>query len=304
MAEITRKEWNGQQIYQLSNQGLTASINPEDGLNLFQLCFHEMELVSYNKERAEAGVTYGIPILFPTPNRTRDLTFSFEGKNYPAKMHGIARKAPFIVEETIANAEEAKIKGRFSVEKDAVFFDEFPFLCTLTVTISLRKDSIEYQYEVENQDVKRLPFGFALHPFFCKISEDTLLCLTADKVMMKDEEFLPTGEVLEVKETPFDLTTGKKVKELALDDVYTKVAKSPNAIITYPDFQIEIDSSRDFSHMVVYTPQKESFFCVEPQTCSTDAINLYEQGEKEASGLIVLEAGEKAAGVVTFKIIE
>lgn len=303
MAEITIHEWNGQKIYRLSNDTLTAYINPEDGLNVFQLCYDEMEVVSYQEERAMAGATHGIPILFPTPNRTQDSVFTFEGKSYTAKMHGIVRKAPFQVVEAKATANIARMKGIFSIDKNSTYYLEFPFVCTLSVQIELTKEGLKYQYEVENQDKKRLPFGFGLHPFFNKINDATLVCLCAQKVMLKDEESIPTGQMLDVKGTPYDLSNGKKINELALDDVYREISKKVSTILTFKDFQIVIDSSKDFSHMVVYTPQKEAFFCVEPQTCSTDAINLYERGELEASGLTVLKSGEKAVGEVMFKFI-
>lgn len=302
MAKVSKQQWKGKQIYQLENGGLQALIYPEDGLNLFQLTYRGMELISYDKKRAEAGLTYGIPILFPTPNRTANGQFVFAHETYAAKMHGIARKAEFQVLEAKDEA-NACIKGELLVLPDTKEYQEFPFVCALRVTIELKKDGLTYHFEVENLDEKRLPFGLALHPFFNKISDSTLVCLHADYVMNKDEACIPDGTLMAVEQTAFDLKKGKKVSQLAVDDVYTKMTKSPLAIITYPDIQVSIEASDVFSHMVVYTPQAEPFFCIEPQTCSTDAINLYEKGKVEESGLLILEPAQKATGEVTFRVI-
>jgi aldose 1-epimerase len=303
VAEITIEEWKEERIYRLSNDTLTAYINPADGMNVVKLCFHEIEVISYQEHRARAGATYGIPILFPTPNRTKDSVFIFDEKRCSTKMHGIARNAAFNIEEVYSNHYIATIKGSLSIEKDTLIYSSFPFACTLTVQISLSEEGLHYQYEVINQDNKRLPFGFGLHPFFNKINDETLVCIPTQKMMVKDENFIPTGQILNVKDTPYDLSRGKKISELDLDDVYMNASSKPAAILTFKDFQIVIDYDEAFSHMVIYTPKDESFFCIEPQTCSTDAINLYEYGEKEASNLTILEAGEKASGEVMFKII-
>jgi galactose mutarotase-like enzyme len=34
---------------------------------------------------------------------------------------------------------------------------------------------------------------------------------------------------------------------------------------------IDLEASRDFTHLVLYTPRGEKYFCLENQTCSTAA---------------------------------
>jgi aldose 1-epimerase len=59
-------------------------------------------------------------------------------------------------------------------------------------------------------------------------------------------------------------------------------------------------ASADFTHLVVYTPQ-EPWFCVENQTCSTDAHNLYTLGWDKESHLMVLEPGQTHSGFVEYR---
>jgi aldose 1-epimerase len=55
--------------------------------------------------------------------------------------------------------------------------------------------------------------------------------------------------------------------------------------------------------MVIYTPPGEPFFCLENQTCSTDAHNLYDKGFREESGLRFAGAGAVAAGTVRYWLV-
>jgi len=63
-----------------------------------------------------------------------------------------------------------------------------------------------------------------------------------------------------------------------------------------------MSASDDFTHLVVYTPKDAAWFCVENQTCSTDAHNLYDQGLKSESNLIVVEPGKTRSGYAEFQM--
>ncbi|MHB1318245.1 MAG: aldose 1-epimerase, partial [Anaerolineae bacterium] len=57
-----------------------------------------------------------------------------------------------------------------------------------------------------------------------------------------------------------------------------------------------------FTHSVVFTPTERPFFCIENQSCSTDAHNLYAQGLQEAAHLTILEPGESLSASITFQV--
>jgi aldose 1-epimerase len=52
-------------------------------------------------------------------------------------------------------------------------------------------------------------------------------------------------------------------------------------------------------HLVIYTPEGENFFCVEPVSHSVDAFNLAEAGVPD-TGTVVLDPGESLRGRVEF----
>jgi len=51
-------------------------------------------------------------------------------------------------------------------------------------------------------------------------------------------------------------------------------------------------------HLVIFTPENEEFFCVEPVSHSTDAVNAAEQ----SAGMISLPPGETVTASVKFEI--
>ena len=53
---------------------------------------------------------------------------------------------------------------------------------------------------------------------------------------------------------------------------------------------------------MVYAPDGERFFCVENQTCSTDAHNLFSRGFTMESGLRIVPPSEERGGLVTYAI--
>jgi aldose 1-epimerase len=63
-------------------------------------------------------------------------------------------------------------------------------------------------------------------------------------------------------------------------------------------------ASDEFTHMVIYTPPEEDapFFCLENQTCSTDAINLHHQGLTEMAHLLELRPGESRTGFIQYVV--
>jgi aldose 1-epimerase len=54
--------------------------------------------------------------------------------------------------------------------------------------------------------------------------------------------------------------------------------------------------------MVVYTPAGQPFFCMESQTCSTDAHNLHARGLEEEAHILVTPPGGAASGRIFFRI--
>jgi aldose 1-epimerase len=128
--------------------------------------------------------------------------------------------------------------------------------------------------------------------------------------MEADDELLPTGRLLDVRSimyAMFDLRQPVPIANLKLDHVYTGLHKNESAVIEYRKqaMKLRIITSEDFTHLVIYTPPPEagdSFFCLENQTCSTDAINLSQRGLEEIAHLLELHPGESRSGFLRYAI--
>jgi len=288
---------------------ISVSIAPKLGFNLFRWTVGGQELLEWDMEQLLCSGFYGTPILYPTPNRVKDARFDFEGEGYPQEKHGIPRLLHGLVYDEAWNFSQPVIGDDFVQLSGWVDFNEvsagfasFPIPHRLTVTCRLLANRLELSYTVKNCSQHRLPFGFAIHPYFKILDDQVSVCVPADLVFESDSEHFPI-RIIPVDNTRFDLRTKSLVKELDLDDVYTGLDGRP-CFIYYPNQNItlRIETSSEFRHVVVYTPKGQNFFCIENQTCMTDAHNAYNRGMEKESGLLVLDASKERSGSIRFSI--
>ncbi|MCJ7772693.1 MAG: hypothetical protein MUP22_06120, partial [Desulfobacterales bacterium] len=134
--------------------------------------------------------------------------------------------------------------------------------------------------------------------------EGTVIALPVGHVMETTEALLPTGKILPVPGTAFDLNRPTSIGKLDLDHVFLRAAGDTPAAIHYTEqgFGVNIHATDDFSHFVVYSPSSTPYFCIESQTCSTNAHNLYHRGLYEISGLAMVAPGGHKTGRVRYSI--
>ena len=113
------------------------------------------------------------------------------------------------------------------------------------------------------------------------------------RVYEADGNLFPTGRILPADEAHTIADGYHTVESLYLDNVYRGMTGDMEAKIRYEDIVLHISGSDCFRNAVVYTPHDRPGFCIEPQTCSTNFINLHGQGFIDESGLLVLPAGQK-----------
>ena len=130
---------------------------------------------------------------------------------------------------------------------------------------------------------------------------------------MESIERLPTGKLIpadqiKFEEFEFRLSKPNSLGKTKLDDVFYGMRPSAPTRIDFRDVKrsIEIKTSKEFTHLVVWTPGSEEsprpYFGVESQTCSTDAHNMFAAGFKEESHLQICPAGEVWSGWVEYHL--
>lgn len=293
----------------LEGPGSSCMLTPGIGMNLYSWVVDGRELMMSTQDVTAGGYAYGNPILFPTPNRMRDATYTFEGETRKVTLngedvliHGLVTDAAFDA-KCWADDKGAYCEGTLEFKEGGYWVPGYPYACTLTVKFTLCEKGIVFDVNVKNQSGKNMPFGFAIHPYFSKMGDPSAMAIQVpvDQHYDVTEDLLPTGKLIDVKDgDAFDLRKPRLLSNTDLDTVFRGMNSKKTARIEYRHWgkALTINSDDAFNHAVVYTPPYRPGFCFEPQTCSTDAINLYAKGLEEQSSLMILKDGEAWAGQI------
>ena len=296
-----------------SDNNLEAWITPSHGSNLCRFSVGGKNVIDFERELWSNSDYTGTPILYPTPNRVRDGVFRHQGQLYPQNKrgrrvveHGLVHDEGWHCEAPTVLPDAITLKTWITFDAGSPLWEAFPFHHRLELVFALGRTGLQITYVLHNLGQTAIPFGFGLHPYFAKLSgeEETYISLPANQVMDMTADQLPTGRLIDVTDTIFDLRQGKPIGALDMDHVFTGVPAGRRAEIDYRTLGIRVsmDATPDFSHLVLYSPRGESYFCLEHYTCSTDAHNLYDQSFVAESGLRILPPGETATGSVSYRI--
>ncbi len=298
----------------LEGPGCSCAITPDIGMNLHSWIVDGREIFMSTQNVGAGGSGYGTPILFPTPNRMRDATYTFGGQTRTVLnadgekvlIHGLVMSAPF-KHRIWADDKGAYCEGVLEFSEGGFWNIGYPYPCRLTVKYSFCEKGILCDAKVENTGSEQMPFGFAIHPYFSKYGDDTKVEIEVPVHQHYDvtPDLLPTGKLHDV--TPgdaFDLTKPRKLSDTDVDTVYRGMGSGKTSRIFYREWgrTITVNADDDFNHVVVYTPHKRPGFCIEPQTCSTDAINMTAKGFGDFVSLKTLRAGESWNGQIRIGI--
>jgi aldose 1-epimerase len=292
---------------------MEARIAPGCGSNLCRLSIGGLSVIDFEREVLLSHGFTGAPVLYPTPNRVRNAAFRWKGRTFrqvksgkPVLEHGLAHDEPWGRGEPVAEDGCARVETWLVFREGSPLFEAFPFPHRLGLELRLTDRGLTVTYTIRNEGDSEIPFGFGLHPYFWKLSgeDQTLISLPARSVMEATEDLLPTGRLVDVEGTCFDLRRPRAVGGLDLDHVYTAISPGEYAAISYRNLGIEVslEAGPDFTHLVAYTPRGEKYFCIENQTCSTDAHNLFDRGFIEESGLKTVAPGATRADSVTYAV--
>lgn len=292
---------------------LEVKICPAAGANMFSMVYDGRELLHGPENMAEfEGGSRGTPVLYPAPNRVAGGKFSFEGRSFDwgtndkdRFLHALVRDLPWRFEIGPADEHGVSVECWLDFAPGTELYEKFPFEHRLSLIYSLGEQGVMVRYRVQNLGERTLPYGFALHPYFNFLGsrESAILCVPA-QAHMEAVDLMPTGRLEPLGGMAYDITAPIPVPELVLDDVYWGMRPGQPAWIEYREvgIRVELASSVEFTHMVVYIQPRNNFFCVENQTCSTDAHNLYARGLVKESNLLLAQAGETSEGWIHYRI--
>lgn len=300
---------------------IEVGVAPDLGSNLFRFRIGAHDIIYSDPALLKRMEFTGNFVLWPLPNRVRDKRYTYQGKEYsltdlqrgddPMLVHGLVMDRQWHYEQPIVGSDAATVTTYVDIDPSSPWYAGYPFDSRLSLTYTLTMSGITIIYRVHNNGKDTLPFGFALHPYFSLLSgpNETFVSIPAQTVMEADPALLPTGRLLDVTGkmyAMFDLRQPLPVSSLKLDHVYMDLQPQARAVIEYRQqaIQLAISTTDDFTHAVIFTPPASPSFCLEHQTCSTDAINLNNQGleYKKMAHLLEVQPGASHTGSIHYTL--
>ncbi len=233
--------------------------------------------------------------LVPYSNRVENSRFSFGGQDVtlpgtpptdPHFEHGHGWRAAW----TVAEQRPDRLVLRYRHAADA-----WPWAYEAEQAFSLSQGALSITLSMSNLSARPMPMGFGLHPYF---PATPLTRITADVAGMweTDAEVLPTRLVkVPAAANP---VAGLVPAQVPLDTVFTGWAGT--ARIDWPErgASLVMTAERPLAFLTLYTPAGEPYFCAEPVSNITNALNLAHG--RDDTGLIVLAPGATIAARVQF----
>ena len=311
MFTATRERDQGYEVVKLAGAGHEVRILPANGFNLYAWTYEGGEILMKPADINAFGSKYGIPVLFPTPNRVKNGQYTWQGRTYTMKKrgekvvrHGLVMDELFTVTELCADEKKARCSAQIVLTPDSGVFEGYPFPCTLRITYTLTSEGVRMDARITNDGADMMPFGFAVHPYFSKRGDANrcFIKVPVRRYYETDENLIPTGRILPAGEGTTVYDDFHSVESLYLDTVFRGMSEDSDAQVRYDDVTLHIRASDCFRNAVIFTPHNREGFCIEPQTCATNFINLHAQGFVDESGLLTLAAGQSFACWVDYTV--
>ncbi len=170
----------------------------------------------------------------------------------------------------------------------------WPWRYSAQQRFSLSQDGLEIEILVQNDDHKPMPAGIGFHPYFPREAATVLHGMHTGECQ-NDARGIPFEVTSHA--APIDWWAGAPVETRNVDTGYS--GRCGPLIIDWPnrDLRLSIEPDARLSETVIYIPAGEDYFCVEPVSHLTNAINRPELGGPMA----LLQPGEMLKASVTFK---
>jgi aldose 1-epimerase len=262
-------EWRGEAL-------MRARVGPGP---LNSACF---PLVPFSNRIAEGR--------FEARGRSIVLKPNFPGVTHPHPLHGFGWLKPWRV--TQVDAASALIE----YVHDA---DEWPWPFACTQSFALTPSGFRHELSLINRSDEAMPSGVGFHPYFPRTAQTRYRGLHRGE-WTTSTDGLPLS--LSLKDEPVDWWHGAPVSARVVDTVY--VGRVGPLEIAWPErgLRLTMRPSPLLSFTTVYAPANGDFFCVEPVSHMTDAVNRSDG--RETTGLRWLAPGECLTAEIVYEAAE
>ncbi len=232
--------------------------------------------------------------LVPYSNRIANGRLEFEGeafhlaRNWPGirhPMHGDGWRHPW----RVLRHDRTRAELVYLHERGASGVD-WPFRYRARQSFVLEETGLTVGLSIDNIEDRDVPAGLGLHPFFARDANTELACRLAG-VWRTDAEVLPLQRVPVPPE--WDFSASRRVDGLGLDHCFD--GWDGEAAITWPQrgLRLVLSATEAFRHLVIYVPDGQRHFCVEPVSHANGAV-----------GRTRLAAGATLSGEISFRLVQ
>ncbi len=177
--------------------------------------------------------------------------------------------------------------------------DGWPWIYRAEQRFELIDNVLIAQISLKNTGIEAMPAGLGFHPYFPKTS-DVRLSLGVSRVWQADNNDMPQTLIDIPDNWKFD--SPRDLQGIVLNHCFTDW--NGKAFIDWQEHKLGLKISHHglLKHMVIYVPDGQEFFCVEPVSHINNAINMVARGI-ENTGQFELAPNETATAVVKFEVV-
>lgn len=217
-------------------------------------------------------------------------------------MHGLFLDTPVRDVERWTTDASDRVRGTANAGD---FGAHWPSRTALRFEYALSSDSFDIEVTATNVGDEMLPMGIGSHPYFRLPSGDRTQARVhvpaRSRAVIGDyDTVLPTGELLPVTGTPYDLSApdGRTLGALYLDDCFTDLAREPDGSVVSSivdpaaGYGVRIiGRSRYIAAVQVYAPLDRAYVALEPQFNLADPFGA-EWARDVNTGMVMVAPGE------------
>lgn len=236
--------------------------------------------------------------LMPYGGRLRNGRFRFEGREVTYPLNGLPEKHSSHGDGWTRPWSLTHLDRR-SASMTLLHESQAPlkYACTQTVSVGLR--TVTIVLVLGNLDSQRIPVGVGLHPYFAHRAH-AILSANLPAQWQWDDELMPLERGPNPDADAF--RRGKAVMELPVAAEFDGWDGEARILWPKQGLSVHLTTTPAMKHAVVWVPTGQDFFCFEPTSHATDALNA--RGDHPAGeDFVVLEPGQMFEQRITFSVV-
>ncbi len=290
----------------LQNDYWQAGILPETGASIaFGRVKHDDIWVDVMRPTPESE--YGNSsncssfIMLPWCNRIKDGVLRFGEETYQLRVtkddgtarHGNVRNRNW----TIGSSDATHVS--MSLHSSDFADMNWPFAFSAQAEYRLDGQAFIWMLAIKNEDTRPFPTGFGHHPYFVKPQgENAPHVQVPCNAYFELTNYMATDAAVALP-ARLDFREMRSLGDANINDVLTKRIDEAPARMKYPQYQTTLEMYADplFEHILLYAPEGQPFYAVEPMTNVSDGFNLF-ANHIDNSGIFILQPGEEKTATV------